>query len=262
VAETHAKAGGILSAFGLVPRAGAPAEGIEELARDEDVLIALNARNRRLSRFWLTDQGGSSPDPRLAGLSVVIVDGEDDFVKMLRHVLGVLGMTSSVVRHEDYTPAALAGFDLVIVGPGPGDPRDDADPKMGQLRAAVAGLLEAGRPFLAVCLGHQALCHQLGIPLAYKDIVFQGTQSPVSIGGRTERVGFYNTFVGRVGDATLPEGVVVEADPESGDIHQVRGPHYCGVQFHAESILTENGYDLLHDIVSDLLLDTPRPGTH
>ena len=122
-----------------------------------------------------------------------------------------------------------------------------------------AHLLEQRQPFLAVCLGHQALCHQLGIPLAYKDIVFQGTQSPVAIDGRTERVGFYNTFVGRVGDAVLPEGVEVEADPESGDIHLVRGPHYRGIQFHAESILTEHGYDLVHDLVSDLLLDEPGP---
>ena len=155
----------------------------------------------------------------------------------------------------------------MIVGPGPGDPRDGDDPKMARLRAAVSGLLEQGRPFLAVCLGHQALCHQLGIPLAYKDIVFQGTQSPVSIGGRTERVGFYNTFVGRVattgttpGDG-LPDGVTVEADPETGDVHLVRGPHYRGIQFHAESILTEHGYDLVHDLVSELLLGTAEvPG--
>src|SRR6478672_7609465 len=260
VAETHAKAGGILSAFGLVPPAPTPSTNVAELVTDEDVLIALNSRNRRLSTFWLTDQGGSPPDPRLAGKRVVILDGEDDFVNMLRHLLGVLGMTSTVVRHEEYVDGALDGFDLVIVGPGPGDPRDGDDPKMARLRAAVARLLEQGRPFLAVCLGHQALCHQLGIPLAYKDIVFQGTQSPVSIDGRTERVGFYNTFVGRVTadvatTAGLPEGVSVEAAPESGDVHLVRGPHYRGIQFHAESILTENGYDLVHDLVSDLLLD-------
>ncbi len=255
VAETHAKAGGILSAFGLVPPAGAPAQGIAELTRDEDVLIALNSRNRRLSTFWLTDQGGSPPDPRLAGLSAVILDGEDDFVNMLRHVLGVLGLTSTVVRHEDYTEGALDGFDLVIVGPGPGDPRDGDDPKMARLRQAVASLLAAGQPFLAVCLGHQALCHELGIPLAYKDIVFQGTQSPVSIDGRTERVGFYNTFVGRVPADGLPDGVSIEADEATGDIHLVRGPHYCGIQFHAESILTEHGYDLLHEIVTRLLLE-------
>ncbi|MDP3890720.1 aminodeoxychorismate/anthranilate synthase component II, partial [Nocardioides sp.] len=228
-----------------------------ELTRDEDVLLALNARNRRLSPFWLTDQGGSPPDPALRGRSAVILDGEDDFVNMLRHVLSVLGMTSEVVRHEHYTPGALEGYDLVIVGPGPGDPRDGDDPKMAALRAAVAKLLADGQPFLAVCLGHQALCHHLGIDLAYKDIVFQGTQSPVSIGGRTERVGFYNTFVGRVPtgqDTTaLPDGVTVEADPETGDVHLLAGPHYRGIQFHAESILTERGYDLIHDLVVELL---------
>src|SRR6476646_7117626 len=144
VAETHAKAGGILSTFGLVPPAPTPSLDVAELVGDEDVLLALNARNRRLSRFWLTDQGGSAPDPRLAGKSAVILDGEDDFVNMLRHLLGVLGMTSTVVRHEEYVDGALDGYDLVIVGPGPGDPRDGEDPKMARLRAAVARLLEPG----------------------------------------------------------------------------------------------------------------------
>ncbi|MCW2853521.1 MAG: Anthranilate synthase component and chorismate binding protein [Nocardioides sp.] len=259
VAETHAKAAGILRAFGLVPAAPVPDVNIAELVNDEDVLLTLNARNRRLSRFWLTDQAGAPPDPRLAGRSVVILDGEDDFVNMLRHVLGVLGLTSSVVRHEDYVAGCLDGFDLVIVGPGPGDPRDDADPKMMRLREAVATLLAGERPFLAVCLGHQALCHELGIPLAYKDIVFQGTQSPVVVNGRTERVGFYNTFVGRPGDQPLPEGVSVDTDDETGDVNVLTGPHYRGIQFHAESILTERGYDLLHELVVGLLLDGPRP---
>ena len=100
-----------------------------------------------------------------------------------------------------------------------------------------------------------ALCHQLGIPLAYKDIVFQGTQSPVTLGGRTERVGFYNTFVGRVaGDgAALPAGVSVETDPDTGDVNALTGPHYRGLQFHAESILTENGFALLRGLLLELL---------
>jgi phenazine biosynthesis protein phzE len=255
VAETHAKASGILSAFGLVPPAPATSANVTELVNDEDVLLTLNQRNRRLSSFWLTDQAGAPPDPRLRGQTVVVLDGEDDFVNMLRHLLGVLGLSSTVVRYDEYTEGSLDGYDLVIVGPGPGDPRDDADPKMVTLREATAALLEQRRPFLAVCLGHQALCHELGIPLAYKDIVFQGTQSPVEIDGRTERVGFYNTFVGRTTpDLTLPDGVRVEADPETGDIHALYGPHYRGIQFHAESILTEHGYDLVHRLVSDLLL--------
>ena len=254
VAETAAKAGGILSAFGLVPRAsGAPAE-VADLARDEDVLIALNSRNQRLSKFWLTDQSGAAPVPELTGRSVAILHGEDDFANMLCHVFAVLGMKPVVVRHEDYVPGVFADYDLAVVGPGPGDPRDSSSPKVARFRAAVDELLAAGMPFLSVCLGHQVLCDRLGIPLAYKDIVFQGTQSTVSIRGRQEPVGFYNTFVGRVptGDSGMPEGVTVEADP-AGDIHLVAGPHYRGVQFHAESILTENGVAILRDLLVELL---------
>ena len=74
------------------------------------------------------------------------------------------------------------------------------------------------------------------------------------IDGRTERVGFYNTFVGRVSPETvLPDGVSVDADPATGDVHQVRGPHFRGIQFHAESILTQHGYDLIHRLAADLL---------
>ncbi len=178
-------------------------------------------------------------------------------MNMLRHLLGVLGMTSSVVRHTDYAPGALDGYDLVIVGPGPGDPRDLDDPKIATIRSAVDDLLASRRPTLAVCLGHQVLCGAIGLDLGYKDIVFQGTQSRVSLGAvrgdaREEVVGFYNTFVGRSTGA-LPDGVSVVTDPVTGDVHMVAGPHFRGVQFHAESILTENGYALLRDLVLDLL---------
>ena len=61
VAETHAKAGGILSASAWCRRRPRRPTGIAELTRDEDVLIALDSRNQRLSEFWLTDQGGAPP---------------------------------------------------------------------------------------------------------------------------------------------------------------------------------------------------------
>ena len=252
VAETLAKAGGILSAFGLVPgAAGTPAD-LADLAQDEDVLIALNQRNQRLAKFWLTDQAGAPPAPSLEGRKVAILHGEDDFVNMLAHVFSVLGMSSSVIRHEDHAEGAFDDADLVVVGPGPGDPRDHDHPKIAVYRRAVDDLLASGTPFLAVCLGHQVLCDRLGIGLDYKDIVFQGTQSSVRIDGRDEKVGFYNTFVARAPD-TLPEGVRVEADEATGDIHVVAGPTYRGVQFHAESILTENGFSLLRQLLLDLL---------
>ena len=109
--------------------------------------IALGSRNQRLSQFWLTDQSGTPPVPSLVGKRVVVLDGEDDFVNMLSHVLGVLGMTSDVVRHDAYRDGDLDGYDLVVVGPGPGRPSRrrrhqdrDAD------RRRRARLLEAAPP--------------------------------------------------------------------------------------------------------------------
>ena len=251
--ETWAKAGGILSAFGLVESAPAAVEGFDAFTREDEVIIALGSRNQRLSQFWLTDQSGAEPVPSLVGQRVVILDGEDDFVNMLSHVFGVLGMTTDIVRHDAYAPGDLDGYDLVVVGPGPGDPRDVDDPKMATLHGVVQQLLAAERPFLAVCLGHQTLSHQIGLDLVFKDIVFQGTQSRVPVRDRPETVGFYNTFVARVPAAGLPDGVSVETDPATGDIHLVAGPHYRGVQFHAESILTQNGFGILRDLVTDLI---------
>jgi phenazine biosynthesis protein phzE len=77
--------------------------------------------------------------------------------------------------------------------------------------------------------------------------------SGAATGDREEVVGFYNTFVGRA-RGPRPDGVQVAADPVTGDVHLVAGPHFRGIQFHAESILTENGYDLLHDLVRALLV--------
>ncbi|MFT4189683.1 MAG: chorismate-binding protein [Aeromicrobium sp.] len=255
-AETWAKASGVLSAFGLVEAAPPATEGYAAFTQADDVLVALGARNQRLSQFWLTDQSDAVAEPSLDGKKVVIVDGEDDFVNMLAHVFGVLGMTTDIVRHdapELAAEGALDGYDLVVVGPGPGDPRDAGDPKIATIHGVVDRLLAAERPFLAICLGHQALSHRIGLDLAFKDIVFQGTQSRLEVLGRTETVGFYNTFVARVPESGLPEGVTVEADAESGDIHVVAGPHYRGVQFHAESVLTQNGFAILRDLVLDLL---------
>jgi phenazine biosynthesis protein phzE len=251
--ETWAKASGILSAFGLVDPAPEPVEGFDAFTREDEVLIALGSRNQRLSQFWLTDQSGAAPEPSLAGKRVVIVDGEDDFVNMLSHVFGVLGMSTDIVRHDAYAEGDLDGYDLVVVGPGPGDPRDVADPKMTVMHGVVTSLLEDERPFLAVCLGHQALSLQVGLDVVFKDIVFQGTQSRLSVLDRPETVGFYNTFVARVPADGLPDGVTVETDPGTGDVHLVAGSHYRGVQFHAESILTQNGFGILRDLVLELL---------
>ena len=119
---------------------------------------------------------------------------------------------------------------------------------------AVDDLLAAGKPFLAVCLGHQVLCGSLGLPLAYKDIVFQGTQTKVGLAARRERRLLQHVR----GPRRRPTPAARRAsrsqrDPATGDVHLLRGPHYRGVQFHAESILTENGFDLIRELMLGVL---------
>ena len=182
VAETHAKAGGILSAFGLVPAASGAPESVAELTRDEDVLIALASRNQRLSRFWLTDQSGAAPLRGAQGP----VGGRARRRGRLREHAEPRVLRA---RHDDDGGAPRGLPARRPRRPRPGRRRSRAratrataaHPKIAAYRHAVDALLASDQPFLAVCLGHQVLCDRLGIPLAYKDIVFQGTQSPVDL---------------------------------------------------------------------------------
>ena len=106
-----------------------------------------------------------------------------------------------------------------------------------------------------MCLGHQVLCGALGLPLAYKDIVFQGTQTKVDLLGRPENVGFYNTFVAKQSaDDALPTACSSRPTPRPATCTCSQGPRYRGVQFHAESILTENGFDLIRELLLGRLL--------
>ncbi|MEV7231281.1 anthranilate synthase family protein [Polymorphospora sp. NPDC051019] len=259
VAETYAKAAGVLAALGLRPAAAGPAAGTgtARLADHPEVRAALAARNDRLARFWLEQRDGRSVVPALAGRRVLVVDAEDTFTGMLSHQLRALGMSVEVRpwRQAAGTDPA-AGFDLVVAGPGPGDPTDAADPKMAAVRRLVAGLLDRRRPLLAVCLGHQVLCGLLGLRLHRRDAPYQGLQRRVELFGATRTVGFYSTFTAVAGSDALASAygpVDVARDPADGCVHAVRGPAFAGVQFHPESVLSPDGLPVLTDLVGHLL---------
>ena len=101
-----------------------------------------------------------------------------------------------------------------------------------------------GQPFLSVCLGHQVLCSRLGIPIVYKDIVFQGTQSRVSVQGREENVGFYNTFV-----VVGPDGPVFQHRKihafENSAIRESRPALFSGVNTLFDALMNDPGFATL-----------------
>ncbi len=213
----------------------------------DGVASALAVRNDTLARFWLDPQD-DRPLPGLAGRSALVVDAEDAWTTMLAHMLRRLGMIVTVRRWDDpelpgqqgpsvdgpragvldadaigvdgtgMARSSVDGTDLLVCGPGPGDPREPDDPRMARLRALLTHRVRARRPLLAVCLSHQVLAGLLGLPVRPLPASQQGTQRVVPAFGREARVGFYNSFaawlpVGSASAASTRAGVLRDALP-------------------------------------------------
>jgi phenazine biosynthesis protein phzE len=279
VAETHAKAAGVLTALGVLPAPphSAAAGPRPRLADDIRVRAALDARRANLAPFWLRMQTGPAQEPGTepgteAGLGPVprsghalVVDGEDTFTAMLAHVLRSCGLAVTVRRYDEpgLREAAVNHPGLVVLGPGPGDPADTGDRKMRFLRSLTADLVAGHRHgLLGVCLGHELIAAELGLDLVRKDRPHQGAQLSVDFFGRPQTVGFYNSFTARCDDATAEElamhRVELSRDPVSGDVHALRGPGFQGFQFHPESVLSLDGAALVAEAAQALRTAAPR----
>ncbi|WP_449486425.1 anthranilate synthase family protein [Streptomyces avidinii] len=256
VAETHAKAAGVLAALGVRPAARRPSAAAPGLACDPRVQAALAERRRDLAPFWLRMQERPA---RVTGHALV-VDGEDTFTSMLGHVLRVAGLEVSVRRYDDpgLRAAALAWDGPIVLGPGPGDPGDDLDPKIRSMRELTAQLLATHRGgLLGVCLSHQLLAAELGLPLVRKAEPAQGAQTRIPyLGGTEEVVGFYNTYAARCSAERAAilarRGIEVSRDPATGEVHALRSAAggFAGVQFHPESVLTLRGAELVRELIA------------
>ncbi|MEV6291858.1 anthranilate synthase family protein [Streptomyces sp. NPDC051896] len=254
VAETHAKAAGVLAALGVRPSRPREERERPRLADDPRVRAALDGRRAALAPFWLRMQ---EPVRELTGHALV-VDGEDTFTAMLAHVLRSGGLEVSVRRYDEpgLRAAVLAHEGPVVLGPGPGDPADLADPKMRFLRELTAGVIgEHRHGVLGVCLGHELIAAELGLDIVRKEVPYQGAQTTINLFGRPETVGFYNSFVARCDEETARELAAhgIEVSRAANDeVHALRGPGFAGVQFHPESVLSLNGAAIVRELVGRL----------
>lgn len=255
VAETHAKAAGVLTALGVRP--GRPrAEGSRpRLADDPRVRAALDARRDGLAPFWLRMQERTDA---LSGHALVI-DGEDTFTAMLGHVLRASGLDVSVRRYDEpgLRETVRAHEGPVVLGPGPGNPGDQDDPKMRLLRALAAELVRDHRHgLLGVCLGHELIAAELGLDIVRKAVPYQGAQTRIDLFGRPETVGFYNSFTARCDEAAVTElaahGIEASVDGATGELHALRGDGFASVQFHPESVLTLRGAAIVGELLAGL----------
>ncbi|MBL1106049.1 chorismate-binding protein [Streptomyces sp. 5-8] len=260
VAETHAKAAGVLAALGVRPSRPRRERERPRLADDPRVRAALDGRRAALAPFWLRMQERSEA---LAGHALV-VDAEDTFTAMLAHVLRSAGLDVTVRRYDEpgLREAVLAHEGPVVLGPGPGDPSDLRDPRMRLLRDLTARVVRAHRHgVLGVCLGHELIAAELGLEIVRKEVPYQGAQTEIDLFGRSETVGFYNSFVARCDEVAARElaahGVEVSR-AANGEVHALRGPGFAGVQFHPESVLTLNGAAVVRELIGRLRASTVR----
>ena len=185
-------------------------------------------------------------------MRVLVVDNYDSFTYNLVQYLGELGAEIEVFRNDQADPDRLAerAYDRAVVSPGPCTP-DEA----GISLAVTRRFPEAGVPTLGVCLGHQAMAQAFGgtvirhEPVHGKTTViehdgraiFAGLPSPLTVGR-------YHSLV--VDPDSLPD--VLETTASGGGV--LMGVRHRrlpaeGVQFHPESVLTDDGKHLLKNFL-------------
>ena len=181
---------------------------------------------------------------------LLVIDNYDSFTYNLVQYLGELGEQVEVRRNDAVTVQEIESQlrpARILISPGPGTP-DDAGISLKVIEHF------AGRvPLLGVCLGHQAIGQAFGGQVVRAPQVMHGKASEVCHDGKTIFAGLEDHFkAGRyhsliVDRATLPDCLEVSAFTDDDVIMGLRHRELKveGVQFHPESILTEDGMKLL-----------------
>jgi anthranilate synthase/aminodeoxychorismate synthase-like glutamine amidotransferase len=186
-------------------------------------------------------------------MKVLVLDNYDSFTYNLVQYLGELGAEVKVVRNDRASVDDLldSGYERCVVSPGPCTP-DQA----GITLELVRRMPEAGIPTLGVCLGHQALAQAFGGRVKLNPPV-HGKSTTIEHDGRTIFRGLSTPLtVGRyhslVVDPELPD-CLEESARGAGLVMGVRHRELPaeGVQFHPESVLTEQGRELLGNFLEN-----------
>jgi anthranilate synthase/aminodeoxychorismate synthase-like glutamine amidotransferase len=188
----------------------------------------------------------------VGGIRVLVIDNYDSFTYNLVQYLGELAAAVEVVRNDHATVDELLvrGYDRVIVSPGPCTPNE-----AGISLEAVKRFPAAHVPTLGVCLGHQALVQAWGGKVIRHQPV-HGKTTSITHDGKTIfrnlraplEVGRYHSLVA---DPELPSAL--ERSAYGGDVVMAvrhRELPAEGVQFHPESVLTEQGKELLANFLT------------
>jgi para-aminobenzoate synthetase component 2 len=184
-----------------------------------------------------------------AAPSILVVDNYDSFVYNLVQYMYELGAEVTVLRNDQVTVAQVAerAPDGVLVSPGPGHPRD-----AGNCVEIIRYCADQRVPMFGVCLGHQALGEAFGATIDRAPELLHGRSSLVDHQGVGVFEGVSNPLVvGRYHSLVVEdEGLSDEFEVTARSHGLIMGMRHRtlpleGVQFHPESVLTQDGYRML-----------------
>ncbi len=193
-------------------------------------------------------------------MKFLIIDNYDSFVYNIAQYLGELGVESTVIRNDKITLEQIKQnrYDGIIISPGPGTPEDK---KYFGICSDVIKEIGPTTPILGVCLGHQGIIHAFGGKVTNAGCVRHGKTSPVK---HTNSELFQNVknpfratrYHSLVGDKTIiPDTLQVTATADDdGEVMGISHKKYLiqGVQFHPESIMTEDGKKILENFINQV----------
>ncbi len=185
---------------------------------------------------------------------ILVIDNYDSFTYNLVQYLGELGEEIEVRRNDDVTVEEIEAHyrpDKILISPGPGTP-SDAGVSLKAIKTFAGHI-----PILGVCLGHQAIGQAFGGRVVRAPTLVHGKASEVCHDGKTIFAGLGNGFkAGRyhsliVERESLPACLEISATTTDGIIMGLRHRDMKieGVQFHPESILTNQGKQLLSNFL-------------
>lgn len=184
---------------------------------------------------------------------LLVIDNFDSFTFNLVQYFGQLGVEQRVFRNNAITPAEALALkpDRVLLSPGPCSPRE-AGVSLDIIKA-FAGV----KPILGVCLGHQAIGQYFGGNVVRASRLMHGKTSPIRHRDTDLFRGMPQDFAATryhsllVDRATFPADLEITAETAEGEVMGLRHRTLpiWGVQFHPESIATENGVNILKNFL-------------
>jgi len=193
-------------------------------------------------------------------LKFLIIDNYDSFVYNIAQYLGELGVECDVIRNDRITLEEIKkrNYDAIIISPGPGTPEDK---KYFGVCSDVIKDMGSQTPILGVCLGHQGIIDAFGGKVTNAGCVRHGKTSLVDHTDSELFKGVKNPFRATryhslVGDKTvIPDVLQVTATAsDDGEVMAIQHKEYLiqGVQFHPESIMTEDGKKILGNFIKQV----------